>query len=417
MRRLLSLMAFVFCGFAANAQEPRVTIELSEPETLVGQPLNLVVEILVPTWMPTPPVYPTFEVPSLMVRLPERSTTSISEQIDGATWAGVRRNYRLYPLVPGPFRIPPQALTLTYADPESREPIMLEVPSPEVSFSAVVPEAARALDPLIVASGFTLEQNIEGENTLAPGDAVVRTVRATINGTTVVMVPALVSATETPGLRSYPAEPTITEAEERGLLSGTREEKVTYLAQANGAATLPEIRFDWFNIETGNVESASVPAFEVTVEGVVGAAEQRATRETLLRVGAILVLLVAIALSARRFQPLVLTRIRALQDRWHGSERYACRQLQRAIRDRDLNEIYRTRELWKTRGALSDGALRPLAVALTEVGAAAYGNSERDADGVAAWRDVETAFQTVRREKKRFGRTAGAGRLPPLNPF
>ena len=96
-----------------------------------------------------------------MVRLPEKSTISISERIDGATWAGVRRKYRLYPLAAGTFRIPPQEFTLTFADPDTSAPLERSIPSAEIEFRALVPPAAADLDPLIVATEFTLEQTIQ----------------------------------------------------------------------------------------------------------------------------------------------------------------------------------------------------------------------------------------------------------------
>lgn len=415
--RLLALLFLLMTGAATQAQEPRVTLELSESETLVGQPLELVVNVLVPTWMPKPPVYPTFEVPSLMVRLPEKSTVSISQRVDGATWAGVRRTYRLYPLVPGTFEIPPQAFTITYADPDTRDPVVQDIPSPAVSFASTIPAAARTLDPLIVARAFTLEQTIEGENTLAPGDAVVRTVRATIDGTTVVMIPTLVSASDTPGLRSYPAEPTITEAEDGRNLSGTREEKVTYLAQSSGTATLPQIRFDWYNIDTGEIETVSVPEFSVTVEGIAEPAEDGITREQLIRVAIGLAVLALVVLLVRRFKPQIDAWITALRDRWHTSERYARSQVQHAIKAGDLTRTYSTLEVWVARTTLTEAELQPLATALAEVGKATHGTGTGAAALKRAWQEVSAAFRAARRENTRLRKSAHVNRLPPLNPF
>jgi len=91
MIRWLLIFALL-APLAAFAQgEPRLEVDLPEGEVIVGQPITLRLKLLVPTWMPKPPVWPTLEVPSLLVRLPERSSTPISETIDGETWSGISR--------------------------------------------------------------------------------------------------------------------------------------------------------------------------------------------------------------------------------------------------------------------------------------------------------------------------------------
>jgi hypothetical protein len=102
MRCWIGILALVLAASGARAQPaPQLTIDLPQGEIIVGQPMALSLKLLVPTWMPKPPVWPNFEVPSLLVRLPEGASTSISESIEGETWAGISRTYQLYPLEAG----------------------------------------------------------------------------------------------------------------------------------------------------------------------------------------------------------------------------------------------------------------------------------------------------------------------------
>ena len=245
--------------------EPIVEVELSEGEVIVGQPIRLQIKILVPTYMPKPPIYPTIELPELMVRLPYRATTPTSERRDGVSLSGTIRSYRLYPLAAGSFEIPEQLLTLTYADPNTNAPITAEVAMPAQSFVATVPAAAKDLDPPVIAEGFALDQQIEGDTSLRVGDAITRTVTARIDGTTPVLIPSLVPKLDAPALRTYPKEPRVNATEERGVLSGTRVEAVTYLVQADGDAQLPEITVEWYNTKTQSLETASVPGVTLTL--------------------------------------------------------------------------------------------------------------------------------------------------------
>ena len=245
MRRALVLLLLCLAAPSAALEEPRLTAELEAGETVVGQPLILRLKILVPTWMPSPPAFPTFEVPGVMVRLPERASGPVSETVEGETWSGIQRSYRLYPLGAGQIEIPGQTMTVTYADPDAPDPVTVDLPVAPVRFTATVPDAARGLDPLILATGFTLEETVSIPEELEVGGAVTRSLTARIEGTTPVLIPALLPPLDQAGLRAYPEEPKVAEEEDRGILSGTRTEAATYLATAEGSADLPEISFDW----------------------------------------------------------------------------------------------------------------------------------------------------------------------------
>ena len=117
---LVLLLVLLAVPLASKAQEPAKPIlrmEFKQTETIPGQPLVLRVTVLVPTWLPEAPVFPSLEVPNVMVRLPERASGPASERVKGETWSGVTRAYRLYPMKAGGFRIPPLPVTVTSADP------------------------------------------------------------------------------------------------------------------------------------------------------------------------------------------------------------------------------------------------------------------------------------------------------------
>lgn len=413
--RALVLMFFILSGLAAQAQEPRVTVEMSQQQTLVGQPVDLVVKILVPTWMLDSPGYPTFEVPSLMVRLPQKSTIPISERIDGETWSGVHRTYRLLPLEAGEYAIPPQVFDLTYADPETRDAIRVAVPSPEVRFEAIVPAAARGLTPLILAEAFTLEQEFEGVGNLSPGDAVVRTVRAFIKGTTAILIPDLIPPVETSALRAYPAEPGITEQFGDAGISGTRTEKVTYLAQANGKAALPAITVRWYDTLSGEVKTETLPGFEVTVAGEVAAPAEPLSGEQILRIALAVLAVGLAAVLLRRFWPRITRQAATLRDRWQASEAHARKTVSASIRARDLGKTYSALGTWKERSCATDAMLRPLDEAFAEVGRSIHGNGQGSSAEVA-WRNAKSAFDRVHRTGRRAN-SRGTENPTPLNPF
>ena len=68
--------------------------------------VRLAVEVLVPTFFRGPVQFPEeIEMPDAIVRLTPGSSTNLNERIDGASWAGIRRTYRVYPIRPGTIEI------------------------------------------------------------------------------------------------------------------------------------------------------------------------------------------------------------------------------------------------------------------------------------------------------------------------
>lgn len=419
MRHVLRLLgaALIVCAGAAGAQDagqPVLRVALPEGDVVVGQPVELRLTVLVPTWMPSAPVYPEFEVPDLMVRLPDRATQPVSEAIGGETWSGTTRGYRLYPLVPGPYVIPAQAMTVTYADPDTTQPVTLDLPVASVAFRAVLPEGAEGLDPPIVAQGFEIEQTVEGATDMQVGDALVRRVTARIDGTTAILIPALVPGAEQGPLRAYPDEPVVTEAENRGVLSGSRAETITYVAQAGGAAELPELRLDWFNLASGRIETARVDAVPVNVAPPPPPPAD--PRDLVLRAAAVVGLAVIGYALLRRVWPSLAHLVSLLRRRWLDSERRAHRSVLRALHARDLPAVLTALAAWRrhvprTASAAQDDLDR----ALAPLRAARYGSAGQPAQA-SDWRRATAAYRRLHRDARRAGRRRHPHALPGLNP-
>lgn len=416
MRWVAGLIALFFAT-AGVAQTPIVEIELAEEQVVVGQPLVLTVKILVPTWMPKPPTYPNFEVPGLMVRLPQRSTTSISEMVEGTTWAGVQRRYRLYPLQTGAFVIPSQEVALTYADPQTQAPTAFAMPSPEVLFEAVIPDGARDLPAPVIARGFELVQELEGETDLGVGDTLVRRVNARIDGTTAVLIPTLMPPHEGEAIRAYSTDPVIAENEDRGTLSGERREKVTYLAQSEGTASLPPIRIEWFNLETGSVELAELAGVDLTIKGGVVASTGASGMGVLWHRWGTGLLLLALGFVLFWWQRhRILGLWVAQRQRWLNSRYRAQRGVQRALRQRDLPATYAALDVWTRRNGLQH-LPAALDYALGQVGRHQYskGAAGSGADRTKDWVNLRRQFAVARyavSTRREIGHTG-----KKLNPF
>ena len=196
MRRgLLALLCGLGVIAPASAQQvPIVRMEI-EPEVVsVGEPVELRITVLAPTWFPKPPVYPSFELANVMTRVSPDGSYPISERVGAESWSGILRSYEIYPLIGATYRFDAKTVTVTWADPNTRSPLTKEVGLPAVEFRAAVPSGAELLDPYLAGRAFTITREIEGEvDGLSVGDALVVHYTAELAGLAAVFLPPMFS--------------------------------------------------------------------------------------------------------------------------------------------------------------------------------------------------------------------------------
>lgn len=417
IRFLVLLLALIITGATASRAQtaPKVEVEFEETEAIPGQPLSLRLTVLVPTWMTTPVVFPSFEWPNLMVRLPERATTPISRKVDGDTWSGVSRHYRLVPMIPGTYRIPPQDVVVTWSDPDNANPRQDVVTTPEIAFAGVVPPGAEALDPFIAAETLSLTQEVTGaKELLALGDSVTRVITAKITGASPMFLPALVPDTAVEGVAQYPAEPVMAETGQRGAMAGTRTETVTYIAQSGGAGSAAEVTLDWYNLDSGKIETASVEGVALKVDAPVASTAPDLDPRL---VAALVVLVIAnlglLAIAWRYVWPKWQQYQSERRSRQLASEHWAYSQLAKVVADRDFGALWPALDLWASRLPRADPRLDPdVASAVSALGAARYGVTPDNE--TAAWRQLHRALADLRSQAP--SATKSQSQLPPLNP-
>ena len=408
MRYLMLLM--MICPtflWAQSTVQPQVSAEDPSEPVIVGQPAIVRIKVLVPTYMPSPPVFPSLEQENLLVRLPERASGPISETVDGETWSGVQRSYRLYPLQPGTVEFGAQDVAVTYADPTTNAPIEISVPLPKMALTAIVPDAARDLDPLILATEFTVEQQIDGETEMDNGAAITRRLTAKISGTTPLIVPELIPDIQDPLLRSYLKEPRFIETEDRGVLSGQRVDENVYLAQQGGQTQLPPISIQWYNLDSKQVETIEIDPVALTLAPPKWQPPDARTILTYVIWTTGLGLLLWAAY--RQFSPRLRQWNKRRHDRYHQSANYALQRLKKALQDNDLPAAYSALDLWKSRSSTPANAAS-LEDLLVQIGAVRY--SAHDEMSSEPWATALAELKNLNRSEARSNHP-----LPPLNPF
>lgn len=415
MIRFLVLLCVLLAGpvlAQEQAQEPVLQVEIEETEAIPGQPISMRVTILVPTFMPKPPDFPSLEAPNLLVRVASSGPTS--QRISGETWAGISRRYLISPMVPGPVTLPAASVGITWANPEGGDPIQSIIDTDPFTIAGRVPEGAEGLDPFIAAEGLTLTQEIEGEGEgMAPGDSVIRTVTAQIEGTSPMFLPVLLGPQEVPGLRAYADEPVVEEVLNRGEASGTRTERVTFVAEGGGSGVAPEVVLEWYSLKSGEIETARLPEVPLSVIGPPVQTEDPRDYGAILRAVVIAALVIGVLVVLwRKLAPRVRAKFAEWRARWLASEAYAWRGLTRVLKARDHVKLGPALVLWASRVSGPNPRREPrLIAALTALGAARYGPHK--ADETQAWLTLRAVLHQVHQD--RTIRTPKRSDLPPLN--
>ncbi len=415
---IVSLLLVPQLALAQTASTPLLRMELDKSAVIPGQPMLLRVSLLTPTWFLQPPIFPSFEVANLMVRLPEGASGPINARVGDETWSGVGRTYRLYPMTVGRFRIPPRPIELTYADPQTRKPTKATVQTREITVTGVAPANAAELKPFIAAQSLRLKQTIDGKpDDMQAGDALTRAVAAKVVGVSPLAIPPMIPSLSVEGLAAYAREPMVREAEATDQLSGQRTESVTYIAEAGGRFRLPAIRLRWYNLSTQTVETAEVPGFGVAVRGPPPpATTTNDWRELAFWAGLSAMIITLAGFALCRLWPAIVGWRDRRRARTLASEAHAFEQARSALDQRRFADAVRAISLWSARlpsiESAEDAAFEGT---MTKLGAAIYGNADRS-PAEADWVAAAQALTRARQARLKRHRASSRGGLPPLNP-
>ena len=266
MRSFLLTITLASAASLASTQSPVIHAKfVPASNIIVGQPVHLVVEVLVPNFFTGEPLFPTFELEDAIVVLPEEATENFNEKINGQSLSGIRRTYFLYPQQAGDFRLPSIQIVVPYAiaPPKGTE---AHLTLPQLSFHADVPAVARGLNYFLPTARLTMQQRWNAPlNKLRVGDVVERSITVTVDKMQGMLIPPL--PFEAPeGIKAYPEEPKVqNQKTDRGdFVQDMRVQSAKYFIQKEGDYTLPAIELKWWNLNTNRLVTATLPSVHFT---------------------------------------------------------------------------------------------------------------------------------------------------------
>lgn len=268
---LYLLMGFVPGANAQPIEQERPILRVRvEPRAvvIVGQPLKVTVDILVPTWFTRAPQFPQLEIPGAIAILPEERPVNLIERIRGTSWSGLSRSYLIYPQEAREYILPPAELVVVYATGGGNSSPPIRLPLPPHRFEARIPPEASGLDYFISTTHLRLRQEFDRPLAgLKVGDAIRRTITMTAENTFAMFLPPITFEADS-GLAVYPDPSRVSErkTDRGGLERGIRVESATYVIQEAGRYELPELKISWWDLSRGTMRQTVVPAVTFNAE-------------------------------------------------------------------------------------------------------------------------------------------------------
>ncbi|MBF7729251.1 BatD family protein [Pseudomonas sp. N040] len=362
MRYVLLLVTLLACMSHALA-EPLVRVDARlQPAApyQVGGTLRLEVDLLTSTWFTQAPQPAPLDLPGTLITPPNGQADSLTLNIDGSTWFGLRLTYLISPTAPGQYEIPALPFSLNLG--QAAAPI--NVSTRALSFTVSGAAATGTQGNRLVASQVRMSQQVEqSADPLKVGDRVTRRIRIEADGAQAMLIPP-VGFSDIPGLKRYPQPPTVGPlGNGRGSIDGgVRIDSVSYVVEQAGDYRLPELELNWSVSRSLREQTSQVPAIEfearrsgdyqlpfsleADLEKLGRGRLIHISRPLLLGIGSILLLGLIAYLGRQRLHE-ACTRVQGWRSRrqatWHASERCAWRDLQRALRrgPMPLAELYR----------------------------------------------------------------------------
>ncbi len=234
-------------------------------EVWVGQGVALNLEVIVPTWFTSAPVFPQLEVKNAVTLSPEGAVNFVV-QSSGKSFAAQAQRCLIYPQAKGKYTVPSMKVGVAYVLPDGKPSSPNLLATPPVQFEARMPPGAEAARYFLTTDDLQITQSFSRKpDKLQIGDSITRMITMTAQNTVGISLPPL--KFEAPvGVRLYPGEPRVTEAAERGKIEATRTETATYVSEKEGRYSLPEITILWWNPRTKAMTSSTLPPVALKVE-------------------------------------------------------------------------------------------------------------------------------------------------------
>jgi hypothetical protein len=265
----LALTASALTSGMAPAQEgPLARASLSGADTVwVGQQVKVSIELLAPGYFSSAATFDLPDPDGVVLMPPQDHPVVDGETIDGIYYTVQRHELAAWPMRAGAQSIPPLSIRFAFKrSPLDPDGVPAEVTTPSLPFSVKVPPGAQALGTVISARDLSVEDQWQPQPATGPivaGTAFKRTITFSAPDVPGMVFPPFPSGT-IEGLGVY-ARHRLDDHSDRGMLTGSRQDEITYVCERPGTFTIPAVQFTWFDLDAQQLRTREFSAhtFEV----------------------------------------------------------------------------------------------------------------------------------------------------------
>lgn len=240
---------------ATSMDEPAIKLEtsISKPTAYINEQVIYTVKL----YSDQPLLNAEYHAPhiknGLIMPLGEGQTSQTT--LNGHRYNVDEQQYAIFPQKSGPLDITPPVFSGFVYDTTPRR-ILLSGTEASVAVKPI-PKTHKGPD-WLPAKKVTLSDEYDTtDTTVAQGHAVVRTIIIRAVGMPAELLPTLTMA-NSDAFHVYPEKPTTDNRFKDDNLVGTRTMNVTYLFHKGGPVTVPALKLEWFNTQTGRTEQATL---------------------------------------------------------------------------------------------------------------------------------------------------------------
>ncbi|MDD2060998.1 hypothetical protein N5D52_00330 [Pseudomonas sp. GD03860] len=263
MKALALMLALFSASLLAAEPQLRVQAQLLPGATaVVGETVQLQLDVLTDTWFTSAPQLPDLSLPGALATPPGDQSEHLTQRLDGTPFFGIRYQYQITVQQAGDLHIP--ALTVTATPGNAQAP--LSATTQPLTLRVQLPAGVSAGQQVLVASQVNLSQQTSPPATaLKAGDSLTRTVTLDAEGAMSLMLP-VIPLEDVDGLSRYLKSPQVKQLDDgRGhALGGQRIDSATYRIEKPGKYQLPALQVQWWSTQDKTLHSATLPAISFT---------------------------------------------------------------------------------------------------------------------------------------------------------
>lgn len=398
----LSVMA---TAFAQTDAQP-VSINAPKTTAYVGQRVPFFVEVLSKGPFGGATSFTIPKVPNAIIVKVGDPVVS-SKQIAGENWFVQTHEFALFSQHGGDVTIP--GFPVRFGTREAISGPVKEMTGtvPSISLKVTRPQGVSPDRFLVTTKDFSVEENWNPKpvGEVRTGTVFKRTVTQSASDMTgMALAPA--SAIAPDGVRVYSGSPKVDDETERGEFSGRRMETLTYLVERPGNYELPALHYDWWNPESEQLETKTLPAVSFLAIASSTFPSQTSSKHESFFI--LLILAAGLLVALWHYRMSAAKALVRFGDRIDPPSHRAARALLRSCRRNDSEAAIHAWERWRSLN-MDTSINVDLQEHIVGLQRCLFGKSPGSWNGTP----LEKSFRQFR---CRFSAPVAPALLPPLNP-